>query len=294
MKVIIHAGAFATDDGRITKCLRQNKRLAEDWKVGIPEPRTYQKRLSVLLGKPENYADPNSLGSTLRSVIVDEDYSLPNRVVLSHKNFFGLPKFAIANGEIFPEAVPRFEAFKKHLAPHEVELFFSVRNIATWLPEVFSATSHHDLPGYLCGVDPSHLHWSRLADRLSTSFPNTPITIWCNEDSPLIWGEIVRSILGVPEGTKIKGAFDMLATIIKPEGMRRLRSYLGRQKGLNDIQKRRIMAAFFDKYAIEDAVMEELDIPGWTSEYVDYLGSTYERDIDRIEVTSGVRLLTPW
>lgn len=293
MKVIIHAGVFATDNGKIIKCILQNQRLAEDWKIKIPQPRLYQKPLSVLLGNPRSYADPNSVGSTLRSIIFDETESLPNRVILTHKNFFGLPKNAIGNGEIFPEAVSRLEAINKHFDSHEVELYFSVRNIATWLPEIFSATAHHELSDYLSGVEPSSLFWSSLASRLSKAFPNTSVTIWCNEDSPLIWGEIVRAILGVPESTKINGAFDMLGTIITPEGMRRFRSYLRGKSKLSGPQKRRVMAAFLSKYAIEDAVMQELDIPGWTNDYVDYLCSSYERDIDRIEAIPGVTLLTP-
>ena len=51
------------------------------------------------------------------------------------------------------------------------------------------------------------------------------------------------------------------------------------------------MIAFLDKYALDEAVEEELDIPGWTDEYVDALTDLYERDIEIIANMRNVTLI---
>ncbi|WP_438955642.1 hypothetical protein [Cognatiyoonia sp.] len=50
---------------------------------------------------------------------------------------------------------------------------------------------------------------------------DSPITMWCNEDTPLIWSEIVRALAGIERAQRITGGFDLLATIMVPEGMKR-------------------------------------------------------------------------
>jgi len=51
--------------------------------------------------------------------------------------------------------------------------------------------------------------------------------------------------------------------------------------------------AFLDKYAIEEAVEEELDVPGWTDELVDQLTRNYEVDLIEIERMDGVSFIQP-
>jgi hypothetical protein len=120
-----------------------------------------------------------------------------------------------------------------------------------------------------------------------------PITLWCNEDTPLIWGEVIRSIGGVPPASRIGGAFDLLSEIMEPEGMKRFRAYLAENSDLNEEQRRRAMLAFLDKYARDDMIEEELDIPGWDEAFVDTLTEIYDEDIDMISGMDGVTIIEP-
>jgi hypothetical protein len=52
------------------------------------------------------------------------------------------------------------------------------------------------------------------------------VTVWCNEDAPLIWGTILRQMTGLPNSTAIDGEFDLLETTMTQEGMKRFRSYI--------------------------------------------------------------------
>ena len=53
------------------------------------------------------------------------------------------------------------------------------------------------------------------------------------------------------------------------------------------------MSAFLDKYAIDDAIEEELDLPGWDEAYVDMLTELYEEDIFVISRIPGVTVIAP-
>ncbi len=53
-----------------------------------------------------------------------------------------------------------------------------------------------------------------------------------------------------------------------------------------------LIAAFLDKFAIEDEIEEELDMPGWTEELVDELSDLYDQDVAMIERIDGVRMIS--
>jgi len=62
---------------------------------------------------------------------------------------------------------------------------------------------------------------------------------------------------------------------------------------MSEMQKRRIYAAFLDKFAMEEALEEELDLPGWTEELVDSLTEIYDQDIYHLQRIPGVTLIAP-
>ena len=93
--------------------------------------------------------------------------------------------------------------------------------------------------------------------------------------------------------TKISGGFDLLGQIMSAEGMKRFHSYLKSHPPRTEVQKRRIIAAFLDKYVIDDEVEEEFDLPGWTEEMVDELTELYEEDLYTIERMAGVNFIAP-
>jgi hypothetical protein len=62
---------------------------------------------------------------------------------------------------------------------------------------------------------------------------------------------------------------------------------------MNETQKRRVIAAFLDKFAVEDAIEEELDVPGWTDDFIEHLSTAYDDDLADIQRIPLVNLITP-
>ena len=218
---------------------------------------------------------------------------MPDRLLLSNENFFSVPKAAINKGVIYPGAEAKLARFCKLFGGDQVELFLAIRDPATFLPAVYAQAPDMDFLDFMSGSDPRDIRWSELIARLRAAVPGVAITVWCNEDTPLIWTELLRALAGHDPQTELEGSYDFLATIMSPAGLARMKTYLESHPLQNELQRRRVVAAFLDKYAIEDEVEIELDLPGWTEDLVEEMTEAYEEDLFEIERMEGVRFITP-
>jgi hypothetical protein len=109
----------------------------------------------------------------------------------------------------------------------------------------------------------------------------------------MIWGEVLREMGGMVPNAELKGEFTLLEEIMSKVGMNRFKSYVETHPGMSESQKRRVIAAFLDKFALDDAVEEVLDLPGWTDELIDELTEIYDEDVYTIGRLPGVNLIAP-
>lgn len=293
MQVILHAGAHCTDDGRLLKTLFKNRAAFQACGIALPRPRHYRQLLSATVkALSKRGVGPDSRMAFL-DAIMDIDATEVDRLILHSENFFCVPKIAFNKGRIYPLAGSRL-AYLTHLFPDdEVELFLSIRNPATHLPAMYAATPHTQFIEFLDGADPRDILWSDLITNIRQQAPNVRITVWCNEDTPMIWGELVREIAGLSANEPIEGGYDLLAEIMSVEGMTRFKGYLESHPEMTEMQTRRVITAFLDKFAIDDMVEEEFDLDGWTNPLIEQLTEQYEEDLFTINRIPGVELLAP-
>lgn len=293
MQVILHTGVHCTDDDRLLKGLLRN---AEAWRhegVAIPGPSKYRALLTEAMNKLRGGIPEPGTRDLLLDAILQEDSDQVSRLVLSNDNFFCVPKLMFQNGYIYHRAEERLTSFMRAFEGDEVQLFMGLRDPASFLPAAFAATPHDTFATFMGGVDPMRFRWSDLIRRIKGVQPDLPIVLWCNEDTPFLWGQIIRELAGIELSRKITGAFDLYSQIISREGMQRFRAFLKENPTITESQKRCVMMAFLDKYALEEAMEEELDLDGWDGPYVDMLTELYEDDLDVISGMEGVRLLMP-
>jgi hypothetical protein len=293
MQIAIHLGVHCTDDDRVLKTLLNNKGVLSKECISIPGPGRYRNQLMKVVQKLKGAEASADTCDMLLDEIVDDDTT--TRVVLTHDHFICVPGRIFDNGVLYDKAGYKPMWLRNTFPGAEIEFFLSIRNPATFIPAAFRhpAQKTENFATFMNGVDVYDIHWSDVIIAIKESNPDCPITVWCNEDTPLIWPEIIREISGHNSSKRLKGGFDVLATIMQKEGMRRLRTYLGTNPPQNENQRRRILAAFLDKYLIEDAVEEVLDVPGWTDELVEALTQTYEDDLLEIEKIPGVTFIAP-
>ncbi|MCK0149195.1 hypothetical protein MWU54_04115 [Marivita sp. S6314] len=293
MQVVLHTGVHATDSDRLFKTLLRNRDGVRPLGTAIPGPGKYRRLISEMLNALGGGAPSPGARDVLLDSILDEDSGNVDRLILSHENLFSVPKIAFQGGVVYRKAEQRLQTCRALFSGDAVEVFIAIRNPATLLPALLNATPHEDMAHLLNGMDPLDLRWSGLIARIKDAVPDVPVTVWCDEDSPLIWGEVVREIVGVTPTHPLIGAYSRLADIMTKEGMTRFRAYLADRPDLTEVQIRRVMVAFLDKYADAAKVEHELDVPGWDDTMVQDLTDEYEDDVFDIGRMPGVTLITP-
>ena len=291
MQIALHAGVHNTDEDRLLKCLLKNRdKLREDG-VCVPGPSRYRRLLRDALQAMDRAAPLPQARAVLLDAMIDTDY--PARLVLSNDNFFCVPKLAIAANQFYPRAEEKLRRLRQLFPQDTLELFIGLRNPASLLPALAQQLPGTSFAQFLGQTDPRLLRWGEMVARLRHAVPDVSITSWCNEDTPLIWGQIVREIAGMDHNEMIVGGMDLLAEIMAPDGCRRFRTYLNDHPEMTEIQRRRVIAAFLDKYALPDQIEDSVDVPGWTPALIAELTEIYDEDVFQLSAIQGVQMITP-
>ncbi|MEL6466910.1 MAG: hypothetical protein AAFQ58_18255 [Pseudomonadota bacterium] len=291
MHIILHAGAHFTEEDRLVRCLLRNKEDLSKRGVAVPGPGKYRALLKDTVAALQDAPPSNEARDVLMDAFLDD--ARADRMVLSHMFLFGAPRACVRNGVIYESAPERMAQLSALFATDTLQLFLAMRNPGTFLPALFNNAPQDDMNAFLRGADPYSIRWSDTLSAIRSAAPDVTITTWCFEDMPMLWAQIVREIAGLAQNEKIIGGFDLLAEIMSKEGMQRFRTYLKSHSDMTEIQKRRVMAAFLDKFAIEDAIEEELNAPGWSEEMIETMTDLYEADMARVAAIPGVTLLVP-
>ncbi|MEP5731016.1 MAG: hypothetical protein ABJL67_16790 [Sulfitobacter sp.] len=291
MQLVLHTGAHYTEQERLIKSVLRNKDGFASRGVTVPGPSSYRSLVRDTLNAMHRTAASPDARDVLLDVILDD--AAADRVILSDANFFRTAGTAIQHGMLYPAAAERMAHMAALFPNDELEIFLGIRNPATLIPILYDKSIDQSEEAFWDGTVPQDILWSDVIAEIRAAAPNIPMTVWCSEDLPLIWAEIIREMGGVEHHEKIVGGFDLLSTIISKEGMERLRSYLHGHPEMSVIQRRRVIAAFLDKFALEDQIEEELDMPGWTDDLVEELTEIYDEDLLAIQRLPGVTLIAP-
>lgn len=290
LKISFHLGAHCTDEGQLIKSLLKNIKLLSENGVAVPGPGRYRSLIRTVLNKLDGQPPgPDVQDVLLEEILESEDI---DRIVLSHDAFLSNNFNALRAGMLYRNAGRNTQELRRLFPDHEVEFFLALRNPATFIPALSETVKKVPFEEFVTGVDPDLLVWSDVVRDIREANPDAPVTVWCNEDTPLIWPEILHEISGIDPQVQFTGGFDILSRIMAREGVKRLRSYLGSHPPATEIQRRRVLSAFLDKYALEDEIEEEIDQPGWTPELIDQLTDIYDDDIIEIGRIPGVTVLT--
>jgi len=193
-----------------------------------------------------------------------------------------VPNRIFEKGVFYDQAESKIRGLLSLFPDDKISLALAMRDPATFVPAVFAKSKAATFKAYMKGYH-----------RIRNTAPQCELTVWCNEDTPLLWPRLIRTLAGVSDETTIDGGYDLLASIMSTEGMTRMLSYMRSHPPKSEGHKHKIIAAFLDKYAIEDEMEEVVDIPGMTQESVAELTALYDEDVARIGDMDDVNLLLP-
>ena len=295
MRIVYHLGAHCTDEERLLRCLLKNRAVLAEQGIIVPGPTRYRTLLRetavALKGQPAS-ADTQAL---VLDQIVQDDRA--ERLILSWDSFLSFAPWVMEGG-LYRAAGERVRAFSLIFPEVEAEFFLALRNPATFLPALFDKQKNakggtRDFGSFLKFRDPQDIRWSDVIDRILQMNPYVPLTIWCDEDTPLIWPEVLRAVTGHAPQTVLEGTNELLEQIMSAEGLKRMQAYLAAHAVTTPEMRRKVTTAFLDKFAVPDRITMDVEVPEWTADLVEAMTSTYEQDVARIRARPGVQFIDP-
>lgn len=289
MHLAIHSGADFTDEGLLLHALRANSDLLTDVGVMLYGPRRCRRLfMSPLQDLATGQVEPETV-DRLRSLIPDD--IAYQRTVLTSPDFIGETRTALRDGQFYPLAGQRLAFLEQTFAPAGIELFVGVRNPGSFIPKVLMALPPEDRAETLANTDVSCLSWLTMIEDIRDLAPNVAITLWANEDLPVIFGDIVRAICGLPSETPIENEFALLASLLDDDGRDRLEELIRPENSDDRPALLADLSALFEDHALPHEVEEELDLPGWSTDIVEAFTELYAQDLARLKSMPGIRVL---
>ena len=290
MRIVYHLGAHCTDGERLIRCLLKNRGVLAEQGIVVPEPARYRNLLRDTATALKGQAASLDTQAIVLDQIMDEHEA--DRLVLSWENFLSFPQWVL-RGSLYPAAGERIRAFTQVFPQIEAEFHLAIRNPATFLPELHSRQKGKSFDEFLDGADPFDLRWSDTIRDILAQNPGVPLTIWCDEDTPLIWAEVLQAVSGHEPGTVLADTNELLRQLMTDDGLARMQGYLESHPPASVLQRRRIVSAFLDRFALPEMIDMEVEIPGWTEQGVARLTRAYEEDVARIAALPGVTFIAP-
>jgi len=288
-------GAHCTDDERLLRCLLKNRQVLANQGIAVPGPTKYRTLFREMAGASKGL--PAS--AEIQAMVLDQIMkgSSAERLILSWDNFLSFTPRALEGG-LYRAAGERVRALALVFPQSTVEFCLALRNPATFLPELFNRQRNvkggtKNFATFFKHWDPHDIRWSDVVDRILGLNPGVNLTIWCDEDTPLIWPEVLQAVSGHAAQTVLDGTDELLADIMSADGLSRLRAYLGSHSVSNPVLRRKITTAFLDRFALQDRITMDVEVPDWTADLVDSLTRNYELDVADIRSKPGVRLIEP-
>jgi hypothetical protein len=289
MQIVFHIGANCTDGDRILKSLMRNGNLLTAQGIAVPGPGKYRNLLGETLAALDGRAPASETRDVLLDAILDETDT--KRLILSHASFLSAAHRIFEGRAFFARAESNLRAFAACFPGDTIDLHLALRNPATWIPAAFAQAYARSHEVFMAGFDPAAMRWSDLVVRLRRALPQTRLTVWCNEDTPLIWGAILRSMTGLNSTAQLAGRYDLLSVLMTPDGFARFESYMASHPQANEVQERRVIGAFLDKFMRREEIEQDVDVPGWTDATVTALTDAYEADVARIAAMPDVTFI---
>ncbi|MBT0958662.1 hypothetical protein IV417_14825 [Alphaproteobacteria bacterium KMM 3653] len=292
MDIAYHLGVHCTDENRLYRCLMKNRAQLGNRGVIISGPGRYRPILREAISTLKGERASQEMQDTILAAILDTDKA--ERLVFSNEQFICADRGALKDGGIYADAGLKATWISNLFPEDNTSFYMAIRNPATLIPALYHRIgAEEDFLSYMTGVVPTDLRWSDTIASMRSNAPNAPVTVWCNEDTPLIWGEVLRAVGGFADEQNIHSEFDFHLTLMSQEGVTRLENYLQTHPPKTRGQRVRVLSAFLDKYASAEALEVELDLPGWTAELIADLTARYEEDCTRIAAMEDVTFIRP-
>jgi hypothetical protein len=292
MQIAHHIGAHGIDEDRLLKSTLRNADALVRNGICAPGPGKYRSLIrTTIQGLDGAQPAPDTRDVLLDSIIEDDN---AQRLLLANGNFICVPNRVFEHGVFYPQAEPKTRALRNLFPDDELSLFFGMRHPATFLQDLLRRPKATTFATFLGITHPTDIRWADVVRRIQAGAPNAHITVWCEEDTPLLWPQLIRRFTRIPATAPILGGLDALDGLMRREGFTVLRDMLNAHPTANEIARQNMIAECWETYAIPDADDVEIDLPELDADMVQAMSENYENDLTEIAAMNGVTLVLPF
>lgn len=291
MQIAFHIGVHATDGDRLLKALLKNRGWLLKNQTEIVPPGRHRGLFEEALTSLNGGAATDEMEQIMLDAVLDSEN--PERVIFSSPSFMGAPGRAVTKGGLYGQMARRVAALSNLFPSAKSEFFVAIRNPATLICDVLQQFSGGDYETLMQGHIPQDLRWRNPIQQVIKMAQGRRIVIWCHEDVPLIWPEVLRLIARMPPDAPLQDAMVYIDEIIDDSGKAELQKALAGRDQLSIAQRRSIYADILSRHAAQDSMFQNIDLPGWTQDLVDQVTENYHADVAEIAVLPGVEFVFP-
>lgn len=290
MQMVFHLGVHGTDGDRLLKTLLNNRSaLLRNHTEVVPPARhrgLFEEAMMALNGGPAT--------AEMQQIMLDAmlDSEAPHRVLMSSPTLLGAPTRAVGSEGLYPQIGARAVALANLFPDAQAEFFVAIRNPAVLLSKLM----HLNVGDYgtlMQGCQPGELRWRDAIRRLVNATQGRRVVVWCHEDVPMIWPELVRLIGDMAPDMPLSGGLLYMHELLGDAGLARLREAMAGRDQISIAQRREIHAQILASHIRPGATDEDITLPGWTQATVDEVTGIYRSDVAEIAVLPGVEFILP-
>ncbi|WP_417268826.1 hypothetical protein [Celeribacter sp.] len=293
MKVHLHIGVHFTNTTRLLKAVRKNERVYRRHDVIVPPVTAYRAQIDDMVqrlnGQPAAPEDSEAFLETLTAGQTDA-----SGLIMIDERWSGPLEQAFEERMLYASIADRVRRVANVFSGSDVRLSMSIINPATFVGSLLDKGRAAGQANWFTKHVPAHeVSWLPCIDRIQEALPDVPITLWTEEDAPLVWVRILRHLGDLGDDVTMRSPLSAVRSMLSHEGSERLYAYAQKFPPTTTEAFERIALAFLDKYEQVDIVGPAEGIPGWDEDDLEEITAGYDEDIAALSKRDGITVIQP-
>lgn len=290
MQVAFHVGVHGTDEDRVARCLQMNRDLLQRRHVEVSPKEIHEPILNEALLALKGGIASEEMEEVVQDALLEGERVA--RLIFSRPTFLGLPRRAFDGDGLLAPAGPKMRALANVFPSAECEFFMALKNPATYVPDALRRAGRHG-NDVATSLDPEDMRWAPTLRRAVQALGGRRLVLWCNEDTPLVFPEVMRRLTGIPAAQPLQGEMLMAERVLTEKGCEALARRLKAEAPATVAERRRITSAVLEAHHDPEAIRLRIDLPGWDQQTVDRMTAAYDADVAEIAALPGVEFIGP-
>lgn len=287
-QIAFHVGVHTTDEERLFRSLRLNADVLREQKIELCDNQLNEPILNeagqALRG---GVASPEMEEVVIDTLVEGDD---TQRLIISRPSLLGVPRRLFNVTSMMEYTGDKMIELANIVPSIETEFLIGLKNPATLMARLIARASvSYDM--LMNSSDPLKKRWGPTMIDVVQKLRGRKLVVWCHEDMPMIFPEVLHRLAGVEAGTQLKGGDRLLRDLLTAEGVKYLREEIPFDMEVK--ARRAAVETLLEKHARKDVMNMHIDCPGWTTELVEQMTADYHEDIAMIAALPGVEFISP-